>query len=138
MIRLAGAFSSRTEGAELEEWLDARKEAGRKVDPDTAILDWKYGYELDPYGVYDEWEHPEEFHCIGRQRFARAPESDIWVEFSDLPDEVVERIWARSDARSKVPASFSVGIANEDDGGHEENGFKKVVVWNIGNESELP
>jgi len=59
---------------------------------------------LDPYNVLDEWELPEEFHQVGREYFARAPGSDVWVHFSDLPDAVGERIWARlrSPARADV------------------------------------
>jgi hypothetical protein len=37
---------------ELEEWLAIRKEAGLKIDPETAEVDWNYGLTLDPYGVY--------------------------------------------------------------------------------------
>jgi hypothetical protein len=43
----------------------------------------------------DEWELPEEFHQVGREYFARAPGSDIWVRFSDLPDTVRERLWEK-------------------------------------------
>ena len=35
-----------------------------------------YAQTLDPYGVMDEWELPEEFDQIGREHFARAPGSD--------------------------------------------------------------
>lgn len=65
------------EKAETEQWLAIRKEAGLKIDPETAEVDWGYQQTLDPYDV------------------ARSPGSDIWVHFTDLPDAVGERIWAR-------------------------------------------
>jgi hypothetical protein len=48
-----------SEKAEIEQWLAVRKEAGLKIDPETAEVDWDYGQTLDPYGVLDEWELPE-------------------------------------------------------------------------------
>jgi hypothetical protein len=36
---------------------------------------------------------------IQRHYFARAPGSDEWVDFGDLPDETREAIWRREDAR---------------------------------------
>jgi hypothetical protein len=59
--------------AEIEQWLAIRKEVGLKIDPETADVDWGYGLDLDPYDVCDEWELPEEFHQVGRQRWARSP-----------------------------------------------------------------
>jgi hypothetical protein len=55
-----------SEKLETEQWLAVRKEAGLKIDPETAEVDWDYGLDLDPYGVYDEWELPEEYHQVGR------------------------------------------------------------------------
>jgi hypothetical protein len=83
------------EKAEIEQWLTLRKEEGLKIDPETAEVDWWYAQTLDPYGVYDEWELPEEFHQVGREYFARAPESDIWVRFGDLPKQTVKRLEQR-------------------------------------------
>ena len=40
---------------------------GLKIDPETAEVDWNYGQTLDPYGVCDEWELPDEFHCVGHE-----------------------------------------------------------------------
>jgi hypothetical protein len=84
-----------SEKAEIEQWLAIRKEAGLKIDPETAEVYWTYGQTLDPYGVCDEWELPEEFDQIGREHFARAPGSDIWVHFRDLPETVRTKVWAR-------------------------------------------
>jgi hypothetical protein len=79
----------------LEEWLAIRREAGLKIDPETAEVDWQYRHVLDPYEVRDLT--PEEM-CIGRSYFARAPGSDIWVSFYDLSKETVKALWDRIDA----------------------------------------
>ena len=84
-----------SEKLETEQWLAIRKEAGLKIDPETAEVLWGYGQTLDPYGVKDEWELPEEFHQVGREYFARSPGSDVWVNFNDLPETVIEKLWAR-------------------------------------------
>jgi hypothetical protein len=78
---------------EVKEWLEIRKEAGLKIDPETAEVNWWYAQTLDPYGVCPEL--PEECDQVGREYFARSPESDIWVSFDDLPGEVVKRIRQR-------------------------------------------
>jgi hypothetical protein len=80
------------EEAEIEQWL---KEEGLKIDPETAEVDWWYVQTVDPYGVLDKWELPEEFDCVGREYFARAPGSDVWVWFGDLPEQTVERLRQR-------------------------------------------
>jgi hypothetical protein len=95
-----------SEKAEIEQWLAIRKEAGLKIDPETAEVDWSYRQTLDPYGVYDEWELPEEFHQVGREYFARAPGSDIWVEFGDLPTAVRDALWNRHSSRLAFPAGL--------------------------------
>jgi hypothetical protein len=56
-----------------EQWLAIRKEAAFQIDPETAEVEWSYGQTLDPYGVNPDL--PEEYHCIGRNYFARAPEA---------------------------------------------------------------
>jgi hypothetical protein len=89
-----------SEKAEEEQSLAIRKEAGLKIDPKTAEVDWSYGLDLDPYGICDEWELPEEFDQVGHQRSACSPQSDIWVPFSDLPDTVREELWARQKGRT--------------------------------------
>ena len=83
------------EKAEIECWLAIRKDEALKIDPETAEVDWWYELVLDPYGVLDEWELPEEFHLVGREYFAHAPGSDIWVWFGDLPKQTVERLRQR-------------------------------------------
>lgn len=82
-----------SEKVETEDWLEARREAGLNIDPETAEVDWCYAQTLDPYGVMDEWELPEEFHQVDREQFARSPSSDIWVWFGDLPEKTCKRLW---------------------------------------------
>jgi hypothetical protein len=94
---------SMSEKSEIEQWLAVRKEAALRIDPETAEVFWRYGQTLDPYGVCDEWELPEEFHQVGREYFARAPGSDVWVHFSDLPDDVEEELWARDYGLERNP-----------------------------------
>jgi hypothetical protein len=94
------------EKAEIERWLAVREEEALKIDPETAEVDWSYGQTLDPYGVCDEWELPEEFHQVGREYFARAPGSDIWVKFGDLPKETRDELWKRHKTNLAFPAGL--------------------------------
>jgi hypothetical protein len=91
------------EKAKTEEWLAIRKEEGRKIDPETAEVMRTYTLDFDPYGVMDEWELPEEFRQTGNTCFARAPGSDIWVAFRDLPDETHEKLWNRVSPKDAFP-----------------------------------
>jgi hypothetical protein len=79
---------------EREAWLAIRKEAGLKINPETAEVDWNYAYILDPYGI--DPDLPEECRCIGRAYFARAPGSDVWVSFYDLPEATRDALWKKS------------------------------------------
>ena len=36
---------------EIEEFLAIRKDAGQKIDPETAEVCWDYAQVLDPYGI---------------------------------------------------------------------------------------
>jgi hypothetical protein len=65
-------------------WLAARKEAGLHIDPETAEVAGNYGQILDPYGV--DPHLPAECQQGGWDYFARAPGSNVWVWFGDLPD----------------------------------------------------
>jgi hypothetical protein len=76
-----------------EQWLAIRKEAGLRIDPDTTEVCWKYAPTLDPYCI--DPELPEECQIVGREYFARNPESDIWVHFFDLPDTTREALWEK-------------------------------------------
>jgi hypothetical protein len=57
---------------------------GSQIDPETVKITSWHTEVVDPYGIYPDL--PEECRCIGRTCFARAPSSEIWVEFGDLPD----------------------------------------------------
>ena len=69
--------------SDVEQWLAIRKEAGLKINPKTAEVEWRYAQTLDPYGVYPDL--PEECQQTGIPR--PIPGSDIWVHFHDLPEE---------------------------------------------------
>jgi hypothetical protein len=87
---------------EREEWLAIRKEAGRKIDPETAEVDWHYVHSSDPYGIFPEV--PKEYGFFGRHYFARSPGSDIWVLFRDLPDATRDALWKKHKASVAFPA----------------------------------
>ena len=74
---------------ELKELRALRKEAGAKIDPDTArVIRW-YGQILDPYGDHDDLHL--EHDCVGSLHFASSPEpGSMWVSFDDLPQQTVE------------------------------------------------
>jgi hypothetical protein len=78
-----------------EEWLAIRKEAGLKIDPDTAEVCWWYAQVVDPFGVFPEIA--KEYDCVGREYFARSPGSDIWVQFGDLPEATRKALWKKRD-----------------------------------------
>ena len=73
------------------QWLAIRKEAGLKLDPETAEVEWCYAQTLDPYGV--DPDLPEQCQQIGREYFARSPASDVWVNFRDLPKTIRDALW---------------------------------------------
>ena len=80
---------------EVQEFLSVRKEAGLKIDPATAEVDWEWGQPADPYGIRTDLS--EEAQQVGRVNFARSPGGDIWVSFGDLPDATIKALWARLD-----------------------------------------
>jgi hypothetical protein len=81
----------------VEQWLAIRKAAALNIDPQTAEVDWCYAQTLDPYAV--DADLPEECQQIGREYFACAPGSEIWVWFGHLPDEVRQALWERHKGR---------------------------------------
>jgi hypothetical protein len=80
---------------EIEKFYEARRQAGLAINLFTAEVWWEYGQVLDPYGL--GLDLPEEARQIGRNYFARAPGSDIWVEFNDLPDATLKALRLRID-----------------------------------------
>jgi hypothetical protein len=68
-----------------EEWVAIHKEAGLRIDPETADVMWKWGESLDPYGIYPDL--PQEWRGVMEKNFfARSSGSDVWVSFDDIPD----------------------------------------------------
>ena len=93
---------------ERKAWLAVRKEAGLKIDPATAEVDWHYAYTVDPYGIGPEL--PEEARQVGREYFARSPGSDVWVEFGDLPEATRDALWKRGIDGSRVSRHSSITL----------------------------
>ena len=87
---------------DLEEWRAIRREAGLKIDPETAEVHRTYAQILDPYGMCPEL--PEEYDQVGRVYFARSPGSDIWVCFSDLPEAIRDALWEKHKRKLAFPA----------------------------------
>jgi hypothetical protein len=81
-----------------EEFRAIRKEAGLRIDPATAKVTWWFAQVVDPYGIYP---YDPEADCVGRE-FARAPDSDVWVNFSDLPEATVAALWKRRNVDKDV------------------------------------
>jgi hypothetical protein len=75
----------------VEQWLQVRKDAALLIDAETAEVSWIHGYGIDPYGVFSDLSWEEQ--VIGRNYFARQPGSDIWVSFSDLPNDTYNKLW---------------------------------------------
>jgi hypothetical protein len=74
-----------------KEYLNAlRKAVGQLIDPETAEVNWWYVETFDPYG--DHKYLPAHLHCIGGAHFARAPETDVWIESADLPKATYNRL----------------------------------------------
>jgi hypothetical protein len=84
----------KTERDEINLWLEDRKEAGRRIDPNSADVEVTFWWAqvLDPYGVLDLTSEED---CVGRSYFARSPDSDGWVSFYDLPDKTGDELWRR-------------------------------------------
>jgi hypothetical protein len=100
------------EDCDIQRWLTSRKEAGLKIDPETAEVDWEYGQVMDPYGVYPDL--PEECYQVGRQYFARSPGSDIWVHFRDLPDDIRNALWEKHKSQLAFPAGLPDRIVDRE------------------------
>jgi hypothetical protein len=88
----------------VEQWLAIRKNAGLQIDPATAEVMWTYAQTLDPYGIYRDL--PEECRQVGREYFARAPGSDVWVWFGDLPEATRSALWEKHKSRLAFPAGL--------------------------------
>ena len=109
-MQMSEASKDNTETVLSTEQLAAmRKEAGLRIDPQTAEVTWTFAYvPFDPYS--DGLLVPEEYKQVGRAYFARSPESDVWVWFGDLPQETQTRLFEASRARETLLDSELSGI----------------------------
>ncbi len=87
---------------DVEAFLAIRRAEGLNIDPATAEVTWTYAQTMDPYGIYDDL--PEQCWQAGREYFARAPGSDIWVQFGDLPKATREALWEAHHRELAFPA----------------------------------
>jgi hypothetical protein len=88
----------------VDQWLAIRKEAALQIDPETAEVDWVYARVGDPYRI---GLVPDEECTIGREYFARAPGSDVWVWFGDLPEATSDALWEKHKSKLAFPAGLS-------------------------------
>src|SRR6516165_295370 len=77
--------------------------AGREINPETAEVEWCYGEISDPYGVHDV---PKEYQCSCRNYFARAPDTNLWIEFDDLPEATQDALWKKHSSKLAFPAGL--------------------------------
>jgi hypothetical protein len=97
------------DGMPVRQWLQIRKEAGLKIDPETAEVHQDWGNELDPYGVYGPPDDPEEqWYSCARLYWARSPGSEIWVSFYDLPEATCDALWEKHSRKQAFPAELEV------------------------------
>jgi hypothetical protein len=95
-IRKFQKFIDTAEGKiSVEDWFRRIKEEGTRIDPETAIYTDTYAALVDPYGVFGELPEEMHQHQYDWYQFARSPESEIWVEFEDLPEDTRNRILER-------------------------------------------
>ena len=86
----------------IKEFRDRRREAGRKIDPETAEVRGRCGNLFDPYEI--DPLCPEEYaDDYGWNHFARSPGSDIWVYFGDLPAATLDALRKRPRVSDELP-----------------------------------
>lgn len=82
--------------AEATAFLAARKEAGKEIDPDNCTIIKIHTEVLDSYGIF---EVPDEWSCIGSERFVRNLPDGDWVSFHDLPEHIYKALEERGKRR---------------------------------------
>jgi hypothetical protein len=87
---------------ERTEFQSVREKAGRQIDPETAEVFWVYAQTMDAYGI--DPDLPDELQQIGREYFARAPGSEAWVWFGDLPEAARASLWEKHKGKLAFPA----------------------------------
>jgi hypothetical protein len=85
----------------IDRFMKVRVNEGLKIDPETAEVDFQWVDLVDPYGICPYDANSES--CIGRCYFARAPGSDIWVAFYDLPKSTRDALWNKDLRSLAVP-----------------------------------
>ena len=80
-----------------EEYEADRREAGKRLDPETANVFVMYVPLFDPSRVYNDDPKPEYYDLVGSVTFASSPEVGK-VCFEDLPDKTQKRLWERMKA----------------------------------------
>ena len=73
---------------EHQEFLVRVREAGRKINPETARIRAEKGYVLNVYDLYPFGE--DNYGAINY--FAFEPESELWVWFEDIPEPIRNRL----------------------------------------------
>jgi hypothetical protein len=96
---------------DTKEFPAARTEAAKHIAPETAEVYWAYGQTMDPYGI--DPDLPDELRCVQRVYFARSPDSDIWVCFYDLPEEIRSALWEKHKRQLAFPAGLSLAPEQE-------------------------
>ena len=71
--------------------LALRRQEGRKIDPRTAEVTVRYVNIFDPYGVCGDLL--DEFAYVSKMEFARAPGTEIWIAYPDLPEATRNALW---------------------------------------------
>jgi hypothetical protein len=79
---------------------DERDDVGRRVNPETAHVFFRYAYVVDPYG--DHPDLPEELCCVGRMFFAVDPKEGIAVSFDDLPKATLNALRDKQDGANRA------------------------------------
>jgi hypothetical protein len=74
-----------------QEFLDRVREAGRKINAETAKIWAEKGYVLDVYNLYPFGDD----NYGATNYFAFEPESELWVWFEDIPESIRNRLEAR-------------------------------------------
>jgi hypothetical protein len=71
-------------------WLGIYRKEGLRLDPKTANVLQNYPVWIeDPYGVYGIED------CTSKANFARAPGSDLWILWDDLPKKTQRKLEKR-------------------------------------------
>jgi hypothetical protein len=92
----------------VEQWLAARKEAGREIDIETCELGCWHTRDFDPYLA--DPDLPEEWNQISRNWFVRSPSSRGWVHYGDLPEAALRAMWDRIERERARRAALNAKI----------------------------